>query len=239
MTARLGDRRRYSARLSPVLTSLAVGLLVPVAASAAPDRGVPRLPAPAPPPTLVALWHMDETSGNVMLDSVGGHNGTLNGVQIGLPGSAGSAYGFTRSFVSVPSARALNPGRKKITLTIHLNTTSAPTKPDWDLMRKGVFGDGVGDYKIEFQPSGQASCGFLGSLRSAEFISGPRLNDGRWHTVQCVKTTSTIRLIVDGRRFTKHVRVGSIANGAPLAIGARPDSEFFQGALDEASVTIG
>jgi hypothetical protein len=57
--------------------------------------------------------------------------------------------------------------------------------------------------------------------------------------VQCVKTTTTIRLIVDGRRFTKQARVGSMSNGAALTIGARPGSEFFRGALDEASVTIG
>jgi hypothetical protein len=239
MTARHGDRRTSSPRLWPVLAGLAVGLLVPAAASTAPDGDAPRLPAPAAPPAVVALWHMDETSGNVMVDSVGGHDGTLNGVQLGLPGFGGSAYGFTRSFVSVPPARELNPGRKKITLTIHLNTTSAPLKPDWDLLRKGVFGDGLGDYKVEFQPSGQASCGFVGTLRGAEITSGPPLDDGRWHSVQCVKTTTTIRLIVDGRRFTKQARVGSMSNGAALTIGARPGSEFFRGALDEASVTIG
>jgi hypothetical protein len=182
---------------------------------------------------------MDELSGNVMVDSVGGHNGAINGVQLGVPGFGGSAFGFTRSFVAIPQARALNPGRKKITLTIHLNTTGAPVKPDWDLMRKGVFGDGLGDYKIEFQPSGQASCGFLGSLGSADFAAGPRINDGRWHSVQCVKTTTAIRLVVDGRTFTRRARVGSITNGAALVIGARPGADFFKGALDEASVTIG
>jgi hypothetical protein len=183
---------------------------------------------------------MDETSGNVMVDSVGGHNGRLFGVQLGVPGFGGSAYGFTRSMVSVPSARALSPGRKKLTLTIHLNTTLAPARPDWDLMRKGVFGSGIGNYKVEFQPGGRATCGFLGSVREAELTAGPPLNDGRWHTVQCVKTTRQIRLVVDGRRFTKRVRVGSISNGDPLVIGARDaGSEFFQGALDEASVVVG
>jgi hypothetical protein len=239
MTARLGDRRTWSGRLPPVLASLVVlGLLVP-AAGAAPARGARRLPARAAPPVLVALWHMDEVSGNVMVDSVGGHNGAISGVQLGVPGFGGSAYGFTRGFVAVPQAPALNPGRKKITLTIHLNTTGAPVKPDWDLIRKGVFGDGLGDYKIEYQPSGQASCGFLGSLGSVDFAAGPPINDGRWHSVQCVKTTTAIRLVVDGRTFTRRARVGSISNGAALVIGARPGADFFKGALDEAGVTIG
>ena len=58
--------------------------------------------------------------------------------------------------------------------------------------------------------------------------------------MQCVKTANEIRLvIVDGQRFAKRVRVGSISNGSALVIGARAGSEFFRGALDEASVVVG
>lgn len=227
-----------SLRLAFSVTLTGLAGVLPASAGAA---GVPAAPSAARQavPALVALWHMDETSGTVMVDSVGGHNGTLNGVRVGLAGFIGTAYGFNHSFVSVPSAKALNPGRRKITIAIRLNATLTPAHPDWDLMRKGVF-DGVsGDYKIEYQPTGQASCGFLGTLGSSELIAGPPLNDGRWHTVQCVKTTTTIRLVVDGRTFTKKARIGSIANHAPITIGARPGSEFFNGALDEAYVQIG
>jgi concanavalin A-like lectin/glucanase superfamily protein len=216
---------------------LAGALAVPVGVAAAARRAPT---APAAPPKLVALWHMDETSANVMVDSVGGHNGILDGVAVGLPGFIGTAYGFTRSAVTVPSAAPLNPGRRKLTVAIRLNTTEVPLHPDWDLLRKGVFGSGVGDYKIEYQPSGQASCGFLGSAgRDVELTAGPPLNDGRWHTVQCVKTTTAIRLVVDGRTFSKRAKIGSISNHAPLVIGARPGSEFFRGSLDEAYVQVG
>ena len=219
-----------------VVGSLAALALAPASATATPDVGRSRAAQPA----LVAVWHMDETSGTTMVDAVGGHSGTIVGAQVGVPGFSGSAYLFGgRSFVSVPNAAALNPGRKRIALKIRLNTTLVPPRPDWDIMRKGVFGNGTGDYKLEFQPTGQATCGFLGSLDDAEITAGPPLNDGRWHTVQCVKTNASIRLVVGGRRFSKRVRVGSIRNGAPLVIGARPGSEFFQGALDEASVVVG
>ena len=30
--------------------------------------------------------------------------------------------------------------------------------------------------------------------------AGPAVNDGQWHTVQCVKTSSQIKVVVDGRR---------------------------------------
>ncbi len=106
-------------------------------------------------------------------------------------------------------------------------------------MRKGLFDSAGGEFKVEYQPSGQASCGFIGSAGSNELIAGPALNDGAWHTVTCVRTASGIQLIVDGTTFSKAGAVGAISNTADLVIGARPGSEFFQGSLDEASVRVG
>jgi hypothetical protein len=186
------------------------------------------------------MWHMDETAGStVMHDAIGGHDGTMNAVTAGVAGFAGTAFLFAQSFVTVPSAAALNPGAANFTLTIHLRATQVPATPDWDLLRKGLFTSAGGEYKVEYQPSGQASCGFVGSRGTRELIAGPALNDGQWHTVQCVKTATGIMLVVDGQQFSMAGAVGSIANSADMAIGARPGSEFFQGSLDEASVAVG
>jgi hypothetical protein len=195
--------------------------------------------APAPP-GLVALWHMDETSGTVMHDAVGGHDGTLQNVVLGQPGFAGLAYGFTGSSqVLVPSAADLNPGAANVTLTIHLKATSVPATPDWDLLRKGVFASAGGEYKVEYQPSGQATCGFNTSTNYAELTAGPALDDGQWHTVQCVKTANGVQVVVDGHAFSKAASLGTIANSDQVAVGAHPNAEFFRGSLDEASVQVG
>lgn len=205
-----------------------------------PPAPPPPPPAPAVPPGLVALWHMDEPSGTVMHDAIGRHNGTLSGVTPGVPGFAGTAFAFSgSSFVSVPSAPDLNPGRANITITVRLKATSVPATPDWDLIRKGLFTSAGGEYKVEYQPSGQASCGFVGSTGSRELIAGPALNDGAWHTVQCARTPAAIVLVVDGQPFSMAGTVGVISNTSAMAIGARPASEFFQGSLDEASVSVG
>ena len=79
----------------------------------------------------------------------------------------------------------------------------------------------------------------MGSQGSSEIIAGPALDDGDWHTIQCVKTATSIALIVDGQAASKPAKIGSISNSADLVIGARPGSEFFIGSLDEASVRIG
>ena len=196
--------------------------------------------AAGPAQALVALWKMDETSGSVMRDSVAGHNGTLHSVELGVSGFKGTAYGFTgSSYVSVPSAGDLNPGSANISITVHLKATNVPAMPDWDLIRKGQIDTSGGEYKMEYQPSGQISCGFKGSGGYGELIAGPRVNDGQWHTVRCVKTSSSIQVVVDGQTFSKTATLGSIANSASVVIGARPGSEFFRGALDHASIRIG
>ena len=196
------------------------------------------------PPNTVALWHMDETSGTTMFDSAGNHNGTLFNVQTGLPGWNGNAYGFNgaSSYVSVPSSPQLNPGSANITMTIHLKTTgSAPPPPaDWDIFRKGLYTSVGGEYKMEFQQNGQASCGFEGSGGYAEIQGGPALNDGSWHTISCVKTATQIQLNVDGTLVaSKNATIGTIAPSDPVVIGARPGSDWYQGQLDEASIQIG
>ncbi len=194
-------------------------------------------------PTFIALWHMNETSGKTMVDSIGDHDGTLFHVELGLPGLSGFAYGFNgaSSYVSVPSAADLNPGAANVTMTIHLQTTGTPPPPpaDWDLFRKGLYTSSGAEMKMEFQQSGQASCGFEGSHGYSELIAGPAINDGQWHTVQCSKTASTIEVIVDGVAYSQPANVGSITNTAPVVIGARPGSDWYHGALDEASIQIG
>jgi hypothetical protein len=57
--------------------------------------------------------------------------------------------------------------------------------------------------------------------------------------VQCVKSPTSITLVVDGQRFSKSGTVGAISNTEIVPIGARPGSEYFQGLLDEASIQIG
>lgn len=190
---------------------------------------------------LVALWHMDEVTGTVIADSALDHDGALHSVVLGQPGFTATAFGFngSSSYASVPSAGDLNPGSAQITITIHMKATAVPATPDWDLIRKGYYTSSGGEYKVEYQPSGQTSCGFKGSAGYAELIAGPAVNDNQWHTVQCVKTSSAIKLIVDGQTFSKSANVGSIANGDSVPIGARPGSEYFKGSLDEASIQIG
>jgi hypothetical protein len=194
-------------------------------------------------PALAALWHMDETSGTTMVDSAGSHNGTNFNIQLGQPGFAGTAYGFNgkSSYVSVPSTDDLNPYNANVTVSIDLSTTGTPpaSPADWDLIRKGNFSSSAGEYKMELQQTGQVSCGFEGTSGYTELVAGPAVNNGQWHTAQCVKTASAIEVVVDGQTYSKSAKLGSISNTQALVIGAHPGTDWYSGKLDEASLQFG
>jgi len=187
------------------------------------------------------LWHMNETSGTVMHDSAGSNDGTLHSVALGQPGLKGTAYGFngSSSYVSVPDSDSLDPGTAKFSIQISVNFTAIPPQ-DYDLIRKGLSTTPGGDYKLEIAHSGQALCVIGGSAGTATLIAGPMLNTGTWHTIKCTRSESTVKLIVDGvvRKKVK-VATGTISNDSDLYIGAKPGSDFMNGSLDEAKVTVG
>ena len=197
-----------------------------------------------PSGTTVAQWHMDERSGSSMFDSVGNHTGVLHSVALGQTGWSSFAYGFngSSSYADVANSSDLIPGSRNVTLTLHLKTAlKAPSSvEDWDLMRKGLYASGS-EFKMEYYPSGQVGCGFRGSVSyTGEHPAGPVLNDNQWHTIQCVKTGSQTKTIVDGKTvYTQTVMVGSITTTDRVVIGARPGSEYFNGQIDEVSIAYG
>jgi Concanavalin A-like lectin/glucanases superfamily len=84
-----------------------------------------------------------------------------------------------------------------------------------------------------------SSCGFEGTGGYAELVAGAGDQQRPWHTIFCVKTATTIQVVVDGQVFSKSAKVGSIANTTDVIIGSRPGSDWYKGQLDEASIQIG
>jgi hypothetical protein len=71
---------------------------------------------------------------------------------------------------------------------------------------------------------------------------GPyRINDGEWHLIECRLTATSLTVSVDGNSGATVARtVGPISNVVGLTLGGKPNnSHYFNGAMDEASITIG
>lgn len=206
--------------VAAALAALAVALLAQAASAAT-----------------VALWHMDETSGSTMVDSVGSSDGTLKNVAVDQNGFLKRAYGFngSSSIVKVPSSATFNPGSADFSFTVRVKFSKLPAD-DYDLLRKGLSSTKGGHYKGEILPTGKAMCHYKGSKASRTKTAGPNLADGAWHTITCSKKASSITLIVDGVSYQKSVSIGAISNKAVLTIGAKSSGgDWYDGLMDEVS----
>ena len=71
----------------------------------------------------------------------------------------------------------------------------------------------------------------------------PTLLDGAYHAITCQKLATTAVMTVDGKVYKSTTTIGAIANTSPLVIGAQSgatlSSDWFQGSLDEVSITAG
>jgi Concanavalin A-like lectin/glucanases superfamily len=230
-------------------TGLAMGL--------ATVAGVPALAASdgsavSAVPSLVGsphgLWNFDETSGSSAADSSGnGNDGTIRGgVERGVPGYSGTAFGFGApgSWVQVPSDASLNPGTQDFSLSARVKLDSLPQQDDdtFDVFRKGLAGTKGGDFKIEIHDGGKVRCIAKDANRTVGTITGSakmRLKVGQWYLIGCEHTGNTWSVTVDGAKRSKVVNFGSISNSLAVSIGSNyGDEDFFDGTIDDVRFNI-
>jgi hypothetical protein len=193
-----------------------------------------------------ADWQMDDTSGQ-MLDSSGNNNtGTPTNV-----GQTGSSYVFngTNSYVTVPDSDSLDPEEADITLSAGVTVTDTPMIDDsYDIVRKGLSGTPGGDYKMEIKRAadptvGKLHCLFKGDGGTVDKVARRDIVDGNWHTLECIKTSTSVVARVDGKSGgTKAGSAGSISNPTNVMVGAKtadPLDDTFDGSMDFVSIDIG
>jgi hypothetical protein len=188
---------------------------------------------------------MNEASGQ-MIDSSGNEN---NGDPTDVS-QTGSRYLFngSTSYVAVPDSDSLDPLEKDITLTARLKVTDAPMDDDsYDIVRKGLAGRPGGDYKMEIKRAadptvGKLHCLFKGDGGTVDKVARDDIVDGNWHTLECIKASTSVEARVDGKRgSTKAGSAGSISNATNVMVGAKtaiPLDDVFDGKMDFVSIDI-
>src|SRR3712207_3451277 len=125
----------------------------------------------------------------------------------------------------------------------------APMDDDsYDVVRKGLAGHPGGQYKMEIKRTaadptvGKLNCLFQGSGGTVSKVARRDIVDGNWHTLECVKTSTSVVARVDGRRgSTKAGSAGSISNPTNVLVGAKtalPLDDTFDGSMDFVSIDI-
>lgn len=188
----------------------------------------------------------NETSGQ-MLDSSG--NGNNSGTPTDVIQTRETyVFNGSTSHVPVPDDDSLDPQENDITLTARVLVNGASLDDDsYDVVRKGFVDTPGGHYKMEIKRTadptvGKLHCFFRGTEASVNKVANLDIVAGNWHTLQCVKTSTSVVAKVDGRSFTRTGSAGSIANESIVMVGAKkanPFDDMFDGSMDFVSIDIG
>jgi concanavalin A-like lectin/glucanase superfamily protein len=196
---------------------------------------------------------LNESSGaSTAVDSSGHHHDGRVGnlVRMGagqatFPLLARNASLGSGPLIEVPDAAdgSLDPGKGTFTITMRYRTTHA----FGNIVQKGQATSSGGQVKLQ-QPKGKLTCMFKTSSGTATAGSGQvQMDNGAWHTVQCVRTTSSVTMYVDGKRTGRSTHsTGNLDNSLPWTIGGKPNCDgttvtcdYFAGDVDYLRLTKG
>jgi hypothetical protein len=150
-----------------------------------------------------------------------------------------------RVVLQSPHAADLNPGARPLAYGATVRLARSQTTAGQNVLQKGYSAAGS-QYKLQIDGrAGQPSCVLVGTRTGIKLVrSAVTVADGAWHTVQCRRSGTTFRILVDGvTRGQIAVPASlSVVNGRPLSIGGKgvyPDNDQFRGHLDDVFVRIG
>ena len=173
-------------------------------------------------------------------------------VVTGVKYDGATAYRFTTAnrydvrpqhLVTIPNNDRLNPGTSKYVVSVRFRTA----RDFSNVVQKGQGATAGGNWKIEVY-NGRAICLFrAGNGSDVAVRSKGRIDDGRWHSIRCGRSGSSVTLYVDGTLQGKGSGIsGSLRNSWELAIGgkSRCDAnrvvcDYFAGDIDYVRIQKG
>jgi large repetitive protein len=203
----------------------------------------------APPPIsitgLVGYWSFDNGTAND--NSGNGNNGTLINNPSVVAGKSGQALSFNGSTQYVNVGSVLNPGSGNLSVFAWVKTTQAGGL-NMIVSKRNSSVATNGGYQLFQNGSGALSFTFGDGNSSRVRIdsSGPRINDGNWHSVGVVFTrTGNGVIYVDGAPAAGGSgsitsQSGFVNNSLPLRFGVEDQTGqgflYWNGAIDEVRI---
>jgi hypothetical protein len=193
----------------------------------------------------IGFWPLNESSGTIAYDVIGGNNGTYTGTyavgQAGPPssffgGATSTVFDGTSGHVDIPGAPFNLTGA--ITVVAWVNILSSPT---FD----GLFGHGDASWRMSVNPSGQPGGNDgLGLNDATDPIGSPGVYDGNWHMVAYSYTgtpgqNNNGALYVDGVLVANNtIATNVVGNNLDVWIGGSPDysNRFLPAYIADAAV---
>ncbi|PXF60985.1 MAG: hypothetical protein C4B59_06445 [Candidatus Methanogaster sp.] len=196
---------------------------------------------------LVAEWHFDEGSGNILNDSSGnGNDGVIYGATW-TAGKSGHALRFDGSgdYVNIPTTSDLNPVDGSWTVEAWINIpTLPPSDYTYPVMAKHN-GDMDNGYTLHISGTTRTVNYMVDHYKGPVYKANSIISINTWYHVAGVldRTTNTLKIFVNGSQMdsTSISGLGTINPSNPLWIGrynraARSRYEYFNGTIDEVRI---
>ncbi|MGA5300980.1 LamG-like jellyroll fold domain-containing protein [Nucisporomicrobium flavum] len=193
---------------------------------------------------------LDESGRGHTLRLVSGNGGTVravphrSGQALRFPAKCAGA-GCPRAALQSSSSADLNPGTRNISYGAEILLAPSQTSKGQNIVQKG-YSTTSSQWKLQIDgTAGLPSCVLVGANPGIKLVrSSVSVADGSWHTVECRRTSTLLRVIVDGAvRGSRTISPRlTITNRRALSIGAKgayADNDQFHGILDNIWVRIG
>ena len=208
---------------------------------------------------LVAYWPMEEGRGQTTVDLAGNSPGqlgstaqadnndplwTLNVFPHSITRGNALVFDGLNDWVSVANSDDIDFNTEDFTVSLWFKTLQTPDPARWSILvgkESGVGTSRTGFDMVLQTPPYQGKVDF--EVYSGGAVSGvislEPLNDGLWHHVAGVKTSTQVEFFVDGvsQGTTPH-NLGSVSNSEPLHFGSasQPKHWHYQGLMDEVRI---
>jgi hypothetical protein len=190
---------------------------------------------------LVAHWRLDDGSGNIASDTIGGNDGTLEGDATWAVGWIVGALELDGDdYVDCGSSDTFNI-TEQVTLAAWIKPDPEFNYPDWSgiIMRGGPNIDTFAFYYNG--PNEQLGFKTTGTSPPWMAIAAPGLFDGQWHHVAAVYDGTRKPVYLDGEEVGSMDSTGTIEiSDGRLLLGAgrdmSPPSHYLVGLIDDARI---
>jgi PKD repeat protein len=208
-------------------------------ACAAVGFAVPLQTAQAAATNVVADWQLNEGAGATAMVDVGPNHldgqiaadAAAHGLTTGVTEGVDTFYDWANRCPAcepVEDSRVIQVPDNDLldipdpTTTWSLEFRFRTTRPFGNIMQKGHSSSKGGQVKVQ-APAGIVQCLFKGADGTRVGTGSPeRLDDGEWHTVECVRTETQVKQFVDGVRVAvKNGSTGAINNNKPFTVGGK------------------
>jgi Concanavalin A-like lectin/glucanases superfamily len=162
------------------------------------------------------------------------------GQAVAFPAKCDEQSECARAMVEVSHATELDPGDDDFEYGATVWLAPEETTSGSNIVQKGRFDTEGGQWKLQVDgDDGLPTCVIRGDAPGAVPLvvrSAVPIADSAWHRVVCRRHAFGVSIEVDGNERRKHGETGSVANDAPIRVGAPgvgEEDDQFHGRIDD------